>query len=248
MEIKKYINDDKILENYDNKGYVLIKHFFTKKFSKKIKKNLNIFLNKNKKILKNVNFADKKTKKINTVHNIKSWKFLNKIHNHSKVNFFAKKLLGCKIKKFGAEVFAKPSKIGLASPPHQDNFYWNIKSNKGLTFWIALDKTDKKNGSIYYYEKSHKLVMLNHEPSFDAGSSQRVLITKKIKKNKKVYPKLNIGDILIHNCLIVHGSKKNLSNQNRMGLTLRFIPSGSQFNQKNKKKYERSLKLQKFFF
>ena len=90
--------------------------------------------------------------------------------------------------------------------------------------------------------------MLNHEPSFDAGSSQRVLITKKIKKNKKVYPKLNIGDILIHNCLIVHGSKKNLSNQNRMGLTLRFIPSGSQFNQKNKKKYERSLKLQKFFF
>ena len=42
----------------------------------------------------------------------------------------------------------------------------------------------------------------------------------------------------------MHGSKKNLSNKNRMGLTLRFISANSKFNIKNKKKYEKSLKQQ----
>ena len=55
---------------------------------------------------------------------------------------------------------------------------------------------------------------------------------------------MNIGDVLIHDCLVAHGSKKNLSNKNRMGLTLRFIPANSKFNQKNKRKYQESLKSQ----
>ena len=89
--------------------------------------------------------------------------------------------------------------------------------------------------------------MLDHSPSFAKGSSQKISNIKKLKKNKKIYPELKVGDILIHSCLIVHGSKKNLSNQNRMGLTLRFIPAGSKFNLKKKRKYEKSLKHQQKF-
>ena len=45
---------------------------------------------------------------------------------------------------FKCELFAKPSKIGIMSPPHQDNYYWCLKNGKSLTFWIALDKSNKK--------------------------------------------------------------------------------------------------------
>ena len=137
-----------------------------------------------------------------------------------------------------------PAKVGLQSPIHQDNFYWNIKSNKGITMWIALDEANKKNGSLYYFKKSHKLGLLPHEASNTPGSSQKIKNLKKLNKFKKVYPILKSGDVLIHDCLVAHGSNKNNSSKNRMGLTLRFIPAGSKFNLKNKKKYENSLKKQ----
>ena len=40
---------------------------------------------------------------------------------------------------------------------------------------------------------------------------------------KKQTPELNIGDALIHNCMIVHGSNPNKSLKSRLGLTMRFI-------------------------
>ena len=36
-------------------------------------------------------------------------------------------------------------------------------------------------------------------------------------------PILNAGDILIHHCLVVHGSMRNLSDKDRTGLTMRYI-------------------------
>ena len=226
----------KHFKDYDDKGFVLIKNILDKKNILEIKKDLKNFLNKNKKSIKGLNFANKGSKIINTAHDLKKWKLLKKIQSDKKILKIASEILNCKIKEFGAEVFAKPAKIGLPSPVHQDNFYWNIKSNKGITLWIALDKSSRKNGSIFYYEKSQNLGLLPHVSSYAPGSSQKIMNKNVLKNFKKVYPKLNVGDILIHDCLVVHGSNKNLSKSNRMGLTLRFIPSNSKFNEKNKKK------------
>ena len=54
--------------------------------------------------------------------------------------------------------------------------------------------------------------MLSHEPSYIPGSSQTVNKTnlKKLKKYKKVYTTLNVGDAILHSSLVVHGSNKNL--------------------------------------
>ena len=124
--------------------------------------------------LKGVNFINKKVKTINTAHNIKTWKYLKIIQKNKKIQKIASKILKGRTKEFGAEVFAKPAKVGLQSPIHQDNFYWNIKSNKGITMWIALDEANKKNGSLYYFKKSHKLGLLPHEASNTPGSSQKI--------------------------------------------------------------------------
>ena len=39
--------------------------------------------------------------------------------------------------------FAKPKKVGMASPMHQDNFYWNLKDPNCFTMWIAIDRAKK---------------------------------------------------------------------------------------------------------
>ena len=47
-------------------------------------------------------------------------------------------------------------KIGMASPMHQDNFYWNLKKPNSFTMWIAIDKAKKNNGAVEYLAGSHK--------------------------------------------------------------------------------------------
>ena len=34
----------------------------------------------------------------------------------------------------------------MAAPVHQDNYYWNISKDNGITIRIALDKSTKKMG------------------------------------------------------------------------------------------------------
>ena len=132
----------------------------------------------------------------------------------------------------------------MAVPIHQDNFFWNLNNSKGLTVWIALDKCTKKNGAIFYFKKSQQKGLIGHKPSYVPGTSQEIKNKKILKKFKKISPELNKGDLLIHHCLVIHGSKKNTSRKSRVGLTMRYIGKSSKINNSAKKKYEKNLKKQ----
>lgn len=236
---------DKIKKGFDENGYILLNKFFDKNKIALIKKNLFDFLYKKKRNLKKrreVHFANT-SKLINSVHHLK-WPYIQKFRCNKKILKIVKYILEDDLKNFGAEVFAKPAKVGMPAPIHQDNFYWNVNNGKGVTVWIALDKSTKRNGAIFYYKKSHKVGLLNHKSSYAPGSSQELENKKILKQFKKFTPELNVGDILIHHCLVVHGSQKNLSNNDRAGLTLRYIAKSSKINKVQKDKYEKDLKKQ----
>ena len=141
----------------------------------------------------------------------------------------------------GAELFAKPAKTGLNVPIHQDNFYWNTKTGNALTMWIALNESNKKNGGIFYFKKSHKTGLQKHKLSFHPGTSQKLSEKINLKKFKKFTPSLKPGDCIVHNSLIIHGSNKNLSNKTRSGLTLRYISKNEKFDNFKIAKYKKSL-------
>ena len=237
-------NLKKIKSNFTENGYVVLNNFFKRKRMQLIKKNLFNYLNKKKLKLKKreIHFAND-SNLINSIHHLK-WPYIKKFKKDKKIIQITKFLLDEKIKSFGAEVFAKPAKVGLAVPVHQDNYYWNVNNSKGVTIWIALNKSTKKNGGIFYYKKSQKLGLLGHKPSYSPGSSQTLKNEKILSRFKKVVPELNIGDVLIHHCLILHGSKRNMSNQNRSALTLRYIGASSKINKTYKSRYEKELKKQ----
>ena len=112
------------------------------------------------------------------------------------------------------ELFAKPAKKGLPSPDHQDNYYCCKKKKfNALTLWVALNKSNKKNGCVHYYDGSHEYGILDHEPSFAKGSSQKVSDINFLKKFKISYPELEPGDVLVHHSLVVHGSSKIIQNK-----------------------------------
>ena len=104
-----------------------------------------------------------------------------------------------------------------------------------------MEKANKKNGSVFYFDGSHKYGILDHKPSYAKGSSQKISNTKFLKKFKISQPDLDPGDILIHHSLVVHGSSKNNSKHSRKGWTIQFKDINADYDHNQIKKYEKSL-------
>ena len=236
-KLKKYIY------TYNKFGFVRIPKVFDMIDTNNIKNSLEEFIDSNKNKLKGreLNFASS-SKKINSIHNLKKCKIVKQLKSNKEIIFIAEKFVGEKPKEFGAELFAKPKKIGMAAPVHQDNYYWNISKDNGITIRIALDKSTKKNGSLYYFSGSHKIGIQQHKASNVAGTSQTIKNLDILKFFKKKLSLLHPGDIVIHHSSVIHGSGHNKSNIRRMALNLRFIPKKSKINYYLKKNYEKDLK------
>ena len=234
--------DLKYLKNYSDDGVVKIRKVFSIKEISLLKKKINIYIKKNSSNLKGkeINYINNE---VNSVH-LFTDKFFKTFSNQKKIldlgNFFLK--TKPQVKHY--EYFAKPKKIGMASPMHQDNFYWNLKKPNSFTMWIAIDKAKKNNGAVEYLAGSHKKLYA-HSPSYAPGSSQMVKkLTSLKKKFKTKIFSLEPGDCLIHHSQIVHGSKKNISNFSRRGFTIQVTPKNVKVDTKRFKKYQKSLAQQ----
>ena len=232
------------INEYKKNGFVKVPNFLDKKKTQSIREDLEVFLKeyRNKLDKRQINLT--KNKKINSIHDLSNWEWIAKIQSHSKTKAIAQKIIGEKISNFGAELFYKPEKTGIAVPAHQDNYYWCLNDPNAITIWIALEKANKNNGGIYYFNKSHLLGLLEHVPSNVPGSSQKLKFLEGLQNFKKTYPSLEPGDCLIHHSLIVHGSLSNNSKRSRVGVTLRFKTKNSEIDKVLQQKYERELKKQ----
>ncbi len=236
-------------KTFDQKGWVKIKSFFSRKEIEEINNKINLFLKKNLKKYqgRDINFSKKDVNinEINSFHKLSDAKWLKLLARKKKIKDLSKYFIDTKKTSLRAcELFAKPAKIGLPAPIHQDNFYWCVKDHRALTAWVAIDDSTKKNGAIFYLNGSHKLGVVEHEPSYQKGSSQKVKTIKKYKKYKIETPNLKPGDCLVHHCLVMHGSTKNISSQSRRGFTFQFKNANSKYDLEKKKVYEKSLMKQ----
>jgi len=245
------LNLPKLKSQYDNNGWVKVDKFFSKNEVIKINKKIDSFLRESLKRYKgkNINFLNDSNKgngvnEINSFHKLADSKHIRQKSKNKNLLNIVNALLNSKPRFIQSELFAKPAKKGLPSPCHQDNYYWCIKGGNALTVWVALDRVSKKNGGLYYYNKSHKSGLVNHVPSYAKGSSQTVSPKVNLKKYKKITPKLNPGDALFHHSLLIHGSQANTSGNRRRGLTFQFKPYNSKIDLLKKKKYINNLKLQ----
>ena len=234
-----------IKDSFEKKGFVKIPNLFTSIEIKKTMEEINLIKKKFNEI-KNPNLHLTKDNKINTIHDINKFinsKVLKKLSKHKKLIKIVKHIVGGEIVVRNFEFFLKPQKTGKPSPVHQDNFYWNIGNKKSLNVWIACTNSSKKNGGVFYFEKSHKDGLIEHELSFAAGSSQKIPdnIVNKFSY-KKFYPNLKPGDCILHHCEIAHGSEKNLSNLDRIGLVISYKAKGAIVDKKGWNRYQLKLK------
>ena len=234
-----------IKKNFFKNGFVVVKNVISLKKIGKIKREIKKVKQLSEKI-KNPNLHYTKDKKINTVHNLHKYLKRGEIISISKdknVLNIVSNILENKPIVRNIEFFSKPKKTGMMAPFHQDNFYWKFDDKKALNIWIACNKSNKNNGGLNYFIKSHKHGLKKHITSFAPGSSYKIedkIINK--MKLKKVYPNLNKGDMLIHHCEVIHGSNRNNSNYDREGLVISYRSKDSKPNKRKLRLYKLNVK------
>ena len=232
---------------FNQYGFCVINSFLKQVELKSLNKKIKSFIQKKKNTLKGKDINFTKNKNVNTMHDVNKFenyfkKFSLKKKNIDLADFF----LDSTPEFRKCEIFAKPKKVGMPAPPHQDNYLWAIKNNNGITFWIALDKSNKANGGLYYIKSSHKLGLVKHENSYMLGTSQKIpdKFFKKRSYLKKFVPILKPGDMLIHHCLTIHGSGANKSSKSRLGFTIQYKDKNSKYDEKMLRNYEKNLSIQ----
>jgi len=110
------------------------------------------------------------------------------------------------------EYFNKPPKIGKATPPHQDGYYFMLKPMSAVTMWMALEDVDAENGWVSYVKGSHKLGMRHHAFTNTLGFSQGIPdFGIPADTEKEVFFKTKPGDLLVHHALTIHRASPNTS-------------------------------------
>jgi phytanoyl-CoA hydroxylase len=243
------MNNNFVKSNFYEKGWCKVPNFFDQDFICKIKAESDKVLREISNFYE-VHYTNNKNNsesKVNTIHDlsVNSEFFRNLLHD-KKIIKLIEYILDDEIQPQWSQLFNKPAKFGMKSPFHQDNYYWNVEENRTVTMWIAIDKVYEDNGALSYYENSHKLGLVSHVDSFQAGSSQKVSgeLLSTLSKDSLVTPKMEPGDVLLHHGAIIHGSKANLSNYDRRGMSMWYKAKSASINEKNLLLYKKSLKNQ----
>ena len=110
---------------------------------------------------------------------------------------------------------------------HQDSTYWGLDPDEVITAWVAFTEVTPENGYMQVIPGSHLIDQLPHVDTFHKDNllSRGQEIAVEVDRSKAVGIALHAGEISLHHIKLVHGSDANRSNDRRIGLAIRYIPT-----------------------
>ena len=133
------------------------------------------------------------------------------------------------IQIFHEHIFIKDPGTHKETPWHQDMPYYCVDGNNTGSFWIPLDSVDQEN-TLQLILGSHKWSKLvrptrwsNNEPWYKDDDSFMDLPSIEFFQKDILIPKLNLGDAVLFNFKIIHGSTGNKTSKSRRAFSMRFI-------------------------
>ena len=238
-----------VKKNFNQSGYHVLRRFYNKKkcdnflklISKYASKDFPPIMNPDRveflisqsldKFLNLKNLKDKTSLYKNFIKDtdlIKKFMFDKKIY---KVLNFIK---GKKVDPLMSQMIFKKAKSKYSKQswqPHQDNSYPKNKNGHYITTNVFLNKSTKKNGTLYVWEGSHKsgIFNFNFKKSYRESDNRPGNIVKTKKKFNIKTLNFNKGDLLILHGNCVHGSFPNYSNISRPLYSVSYLPVGEKF-------------------
>lgn len=110
---------------------------------------------------------------------------------------------------------------------HQDSTYWGLDPDDVITAWVAFTDVTPENGYMQFIPGTHRVDQLPHLDTFHKDNllSRGQEIAVEVDKSKAVGIGLKAGEMSLHHIKLVHGSDANRSNDRRIGLAIRYIPT-----------------------
>jgi len=152
--------------------------------------------------------------------------WINELMRHPKVLDAVEDVLGPNLLVWGTSFFIKePRDPGFVSW-HQDATYWGLSKPDVCTAWIALSPANKVSGCMKFIPGTHK-EQVKHADTFDKNNllTRGQEIAVEVDESKAVYGELKPGEASLHHVLLFHGSAPNQSDDRRIGLAIRYVPT-----------------------
>jgi len=110
---------------------------------------------------------------------------------------------------------------------HQDSTYWGLDPDDVITAWVAFTDVTMENGCMQVIPGTHTVTQLPHNDTFHKDNllSRGQEIAVEVDKSKAVPLLMQAGEMSLHHIKLVHGSEPNRSNDRRIGLAIRYIPT-----------------------
>jgi phytanoyl-CoA hydroxylase len=164
---------------------------------------------------------------------------------HPRWSELASALLGEPAHAKPPEWFNKPPGTEHPTPPHQDNYYFNLEPPSVATIWMALDSVDDENGCLRYVAGSHVPGVRPHDETKVLGFSQGIVDYGPQDTAKEVRVHLEPGDVVAHHGNTIHRAEPNRSpTRNRRAFAMVFEGVSSRRNEESYARYMETLKSQ----
>jgi len=236
-------------DEFDKKGFTVYEEIISKDLCDKLIKKLTSIEDfpEFKTLKPRLHFNRTEGGLINSLHRIDEWgkDIFPEMLNNTTAHEIASSLMGGDLELFAAQAFMKPAYEGIATPPHQDNWYWCLPEYGGITIWISLSGASSKNGGLSYQYKNKKIKnLIEHVPSDDTPGSSWIIPSDLIGEKYWFTPELNPGDAAVHDALVIHKSAPNTSPAPRIGFLLNYKPVRFTRNEESfRNQQDRLLKL-----
>lgn len=158
-------------------------------------------------------------------HLLFTW--VDELVHHPKIVDAAEDVLGPDLLCWTTNFFIKEANSPGFVSWHQDAFYWGLSKDDVMTAWVALSPANLESGCMKFVPGSQTQDHIEHVDTFHKDNllSRGQEIAVKVDGEKTVNCILNPGEMSLHHVKTVHGSEPNRSNDRRIGLAIRYIPT-----------------------
>ena len=155
------------------------------------------------------------------------FRWVDEMIRHPKVLDAVEDILGPNLLAWNSHWFIKEPNDGRYVGWHQDTTYWNLTPDDAITAWIALSPATAESGAMKMVPGTHTREVVEHKDTWKEGAmlTRGQEIAVEVNEADAVGVVLKPGEMSLHHHKIFHASHANTSNDRRIGLAIRYIPT-----------------------
>lgn len=242
------MNHELAKRDFDRDGFVIVTQFLTSHELGELTGQLDRYISDVVPSLSDAHafYHDKgRPESLKQMQFMQEYPYFREYTQHPKWNSLAEALLGESAACESPEWFNKPPGIEHPTPPHQDNYYFNLTPPHVVTIWLALDHVDDENGCLRYSPGSHRRGFRPHARSKVLGFSQGITDFGPDDQAAEVKIHLAPGDVVAHHGMTIHRAEPNRSQtRHRRAFAMVYKGVSCRLDQAGFARYQESAKKQ----